>query len=185
MTKVPENAEVVQTFEGTVLVMDPYEELLKDAHSFKNLAEELPEEKNNDFERWRYLRASIIHSFIALESYIDKFIKEALRRDDVSKAAKNFLKEDKLDYMAIFTKLTVAIELITHKGVDTSISEYQNFIRLKKIRDKLVHYKGDVAVYTEDLTIKNAEQAIVTVKNIIKKIHELDETDYPPFIDRI
>ena len=87
--------------------------------------------------------------------------------------------------MAIFTKLTVAIELITHKGVDNSISEYQNFIRLKKIRDKLVHYKDDVAVYTEDLTIKNAEQAIVTVKNIIKKIHELDETDYPPFIDRI
>lgn len=181
--KIPETAVPVQTFSGTVLVMDPYDELLKDAHFFKEKAKELPEDKNYDFDRWRYLRASIIHSFIALESYIDDFIKGTLDRKDLSSAAKDFLKEDKLDHMSITIKLTVGIELITHKGVDTSISEYQNFKRLKNVRDNLVHYKGNVEVYTKGLTIKNAETSIETVKNIIKKIHEFDGTPFPKFID--
>jgi len=37
----------------------------------------------------------------------------------------------------------------------------------------------------KNLPFKNAEKAIETAKNIIKKIHELDESDYPSFVDEI
>jgi len=91
--RVPNTAEVVQTFRGVVKVINLYEELLRDASFFKDLAERLPDDQNYDFERWRYLRASTIHSFIAIESYINYFIKESLQRDDLSKATKDFFYE--------------------------------------------------------------------------------------------
>lgn len=174
--------EVAQTFPGgTINVVHVPSEMFNDALYFKEVAKSFPKDTSHDFERWRYVRASIIFSSITMESYINEFIKKSLERKKLTLSAKEFLEKER---RSIWEKLTLGVELITRKEVDTSISEYQNFIRLKKTRDKLIHFKGDIKIYTQDITLPRAEEAIETVRGVIKKIHELDGTPYPQFVDR-
>ena len=174
--------EVIHAYPGgTINVVHLPTEMFYDACYFKELAKKLLKDpRYDDFERWRYLRASIIFSFIAIESYINEFIKNALETKDLSSSAKEFLGKDRA---SILEKLTLGVELITGKEVDTSSSEYMNFKRLRDTRNKLIHFKGEREIYIQDITPKRAEKAIETVRKLIKKIHELDETSCPKFVD--
>ena len=166
---------------GVVNIVYLPSEMFNDALYFKEVAESLPTDTSHNFERWRYLRASIIFSFIAIESYINEFIKKSLEKKKLSPSAKQFLENER---RSIWEKLTLGVELITRKEVDPSGSEYHNFKRLESTRNKLIHFKGEIEIYTRDITIKRAEEAIETVRKLIKKIHELDDSSYPQFIDR-
>ena len=174
--------EVAQIYPGgTINVVHLPSEMLYDALYFKEVAESLPKDSSHDFERWRYLRASIIFSFIAIESYINEFIKKSLERGKkLTPSAKEFLENER---RSIWEKLTLGVELITGKEVDTSSFEYKNFKRLGSTRNKLIHFRGQRGIYTRDITTERAEEAIETVRKIIKKIHEVDGTPYPQFVD--
>ena len=187
--------EVAQTFHGgTIAVFSFSPEMFNDALYFKEIAENLPEDPSA-FEQWRYLRASIIFSFTAIESYINTFIEKSLENKKliVSNENEKFLKnilvflKKHLKSRSIEEKLKVGVKLITGKEIDTRSSEYSGFIHLKDIRNKLIHSKSEEETYRihrEDITIENANKAIETVRGLIKKIHELDGTPYPQFVDR-
>ena len=166
---------------GVVSIVHLPSEMFNDALYFKEVAESLPTDPSHDFGRWRFLRASIIFSFIAIESYINEFIKKSLEEKKLSPSTNQFLEKKR---RSILEKLTLGVELITGKEVDPTSSEYNNFKRLESTRNKLIHFKGEIEIYTRDITIKRAEEAIETVRGLIKKIHELDGTSPPQFIDR-
>jgi hypothetical protein len=167
--------------EITLRVVHLPSEMFNDVLYFKEAAESLPTDPNHDFERWRYLRAAIIFSFITIESYINEFIKSSLEKKKLSPSAKKFLENSR---RSTSEKLTLGVELITGKEFDIASSEYNNFERLQKTRNKLIHFKGEREIYTRDITIPRVEEAIETVRGLIKKIHELDDTPYPQFIDK-
>lgn len=173
------------------------EELFRDAIYFKEQAENLSDDPSNDPKRRRYSRASMIFSFIAIEAFINDFIIKSIsnpNNPNITPSAKKLLGNTRL---TIETKITLGVELITGKQVDTSNSAYMGFNRLKGWRNRLVHtdeYADIHPIYiknsknkkNEDIaTVHNAKEGIKTVRAIIKEIHKLDGTDYPRFIDTI
>ena len=173
------------------------EDLFRDAIYFKEQAENLPDDPNNNPKRRRYSRASIILSFSTVECFINEFIIKSLSdstNPNITPSAKKFFEKEK---RPVVEKITLGVELITGKRVDISNSAYNGFIRLNKWRNSLVHIKEYKNIYrvniipsrtknSEDIaTVYNAEKGINTVRSIIKEIHKLDGTDYPRFIDTI
>lgn len=168
-------------------------EMFRDAIYFKEVAESLPEDSSHEFERWRYLRASIIYSFSVIESYINEFIEKSLENKKRSLSNEDEFLKNSLEFLKryfekrkIEEKLKSGVELITGKEFDTSSSEYKDFIELRHIRNMLMHPKNEVETYKlheKYVTIKSANKAIETVRGIIKKIHELNGTPPPPFVD--
>ena len=169
-------------------------EMFRDAIYFKEVAESLPEDSSHEFERWRYLRASIIYSFSVIESYINEFIEKSLENkkrslstedEEFFKNSLEFLKRH-FEKRKIEEKLKLGVKLVTGKEIDTSSLEYKDFIELRHIRNMLMHPKNEVETYKlheKYVTIKSANKAIETVRGIIKKIHELNGTPPPPFVD--
>ena len=173
------------------------EELFRDAIYFKEQAENLSDDPNNNPKRRRYSRVSIILSFSTIECFINEFIIKSLSdptNPNITPSAKRFLENKR---PSIGEKITLGVELITGKQVDSSNSAYNGFNRLIKWRNGLVHieeYKNMHRVNAtlpknkknEDIaTVYNAKKGIETVRAIIKEIHKLDDTDYPEFIDTI
>ena len=176
----------------TIKVFHLPSEMFNDALYFKEVAESLPKDISHDFERRRYLRASIIFSFIVIESHINEFIIKSLKAKKSSLSTeedKKFFKDtlellkNHLIGMNIKNKLSSSVKLVTGNKI-TSSPEYEDFKWLNEIRNRLIHFRGERAVYTKDITIENANKAIETVRKIIKTIHELDGTPYPQFVDR-
>lgn len=171
-----------------------FSEMIKDAIYFKEKAESLPEDSSHEFERWRYLRASIIYSFSVIESYINEFIEKSLENkkrslstedEEFFKNSLEFLKRH-FEKRKIEEKLKLGVKLVTGKEIDTSSLEYKDFIELRHIRNMLMHPKTEVETYKLHktyVTIKSANNAINTAKGIIKKIHELDGAPPPPFVE--
>lgn len=191
-----EGVEVVQTYCGTVRVFSFWQEMFNDALYFKEMAENLSED-SSEFERWRYLRASIIFSFAALESYINAFIDRSLIENEKlieSIEEKQFLKnvieflKKQLQNRPIAEKLKTGVELITNEEFDTKSSEYSDFIDLKKLRNRLIHAKDEkenLSIHRKYITLLVAEKSLETVRGIIKMIHKLEGTSYPEFVDRV
>ncbi len=172
------------------------EELFSDAIYFKEQAENLSDNPNNNPKRRRYSRASIIFSFSTIECFINEFIIKSLSNPpnpNITPSAKRFLNERP----STKEKITLGVELITGERVDISNSAYNGFNRLILWRNSLVHieeYKNMHRVNitpprnendTDVATVFNAEKGIETVRAIIKEIHKLDGTDYPEFIDTL
>ncbi|NIA11930.1 MAG: hypothetical protein GWP10_19950 [Nitrospiraceae bacterium] len=172
------------------------EELFRDAIYFKEQAENLSDDPNNNPKRRRYSRVSIILSFSTIECFINEFIIKSLSdptNPNITPSAKRFLNKR----LSPREKITLGVELITGEQVDISNSAYNGFNHLIQWRNSLVHieeYKNMHRVNAtlpknkknEDIaTVYNAKKGIETVRAIIKEIHKLDGTDYPRFIDVI
>ena len=84
---------------GVVSIVHLPSEMFNDALYFKEVAESLPTDPSHDFGRWRFLRASIIFSFIAIESYINEFIKKSLEEKKLSPSTNQFLKKKANGYL--------------------------------------------------------------------------------------
>ena len=172
------------------------EELFRDAIYFKEQAENLSDDPNNNPKRRRYSRASIIFSVNTVECFINEFISKSLSNStnpNITPSAKKFF--DKR--LSVGEKITLGVELITGKHADISNSAYNGFNQLIKWRNSLVHIKKYEDIHRVDIissknknsedvaTVYNAKKGIEAVKAIIKEIHKLDGTDYPRFIDTI
>jgi len=189
VTKMPVPCITIEFYHMT-------EELFSDAIYFKEQAENLSDDPNNNPKRRRYSRASIILSFSTIECFINEFIIKSLSdppNQNITPSAKRFLNERP----SIGEKMTLGVELITGERVDISNSAYNGFNDLRRWRNSLVHieeYKNMHRVNitpprnkkdTDVATVFNAEKGIETVIAIIKEIHKLDGTDYLEFIDTL
>lgn len=155
-------------------------EMYNDAIFFKEQAIELDAKTENDWLRWRYLRASIILSFSSFESYLNSFIKARIP----DKAFANVF--DKAKFPWDFSLRTIVPEITGGKITEDSLKKIR---RIAKIRNRLIHYSGDTRLIYEDtnpegINANNAEKSIQMVRDIIKQLNALIGQQYPPWVDQ-
>ncbi|MFC1507199.1 hypothetical protein ACFLQ6_09050 [Thermoproteota archaeon] len=181
-----------ESLSGSFRIRNLTYEMYNDAMYFKEQAKKLPTEPKYDFQRWTYLRASIIVSLIAIESFINLFLKQHFNYLDVSTQSCLFVgnngkpKASKLRRLPIDVKLTMGIKLVTGKTFDVTKEPYKSYKRFKKIRNDLVHFEGtskqDRKKHNNDFTIDNAENVLKTIRSMMKKIHKFEDATPPEWI---
>ncbi len=160
-------------------------EMFNDAKYFLEQAKNLGKEPENDWLRWRYLRASIIFSLISLEAYTNTFISDYLR--NVEKRPKE---ADAFDRKKLFLtqKFEQTVPQVIGAHIDKTKSEWSDLETVKEIRNRLVHYKRGKEVYKDSdfygVNIINAEKGISMVRGMIKQLNTLIGQQYPPWLDR-
>jgi hypothetical protein len=159
-------------------------EMFNDAMYFLEEAKRLNANPQNDWLRWRYLRASLIFSITSLESYVNTFISDITTKTLSLPNVADKLSKKRLD---LETKFDCIIPLITKKHIDKNKKEWSDYKIIKKIRKRLVHYTGGTKIYDNSdcgINIPNAEKGITMVRGIIKQLNSLIGQKYPPWVDR-
>lgn len=81
------------------------------------------------------------------------------------------------------------VPLLTGKEIDKTKPEWADFITIRTIRNRIVHYTGGTQIYNNNdiygVNIVNAEKGIEMVRGMIKQLSSLVGTKYPPWVDSI
>lgn len=159
-------------------------EVFNDALFFLEEAKRLDPIPENDWLRWRYLRASILYSSACLEAYVNSLIADCLHNALGRKVAKNFRKER----IGLEFKIYIVYAILIRKPIDKSRQEWKDFKIIKTIRNRLAHYRGGTAIYNEkgkySINISNAERGITMVRDMVKYLKELAGEPYPPWVNQ-
>jgi hypothetical protein len=182
--------ETVMSFEAnnvvsTRLVSFPAE-MFNDALFFLEEAKKLDLIPENDWLRWRYLRASILYSFACLEAYVNSFIADYLNGVlKLTEVAKNF----KDARISIERKIDTVFAILIRKPIDKSRKEWEYFKTINTIRNRLAHYSGGTAIYNDrdkyGVNIANAEKGILMARIMVKYLKQLAGEKYPPWVDQV
>ena len=162
-----------------------YRELIEDAEWFYNQAEDA----QGSLIQERFATASILFSFMALESFINNMMSDftALPSDLLSPHEQGFLAErvveiadsgnnagkfeitNKRRYQSLEYKIMFLVARFSDDVVDKGSSLWQKFQKMKDIRDILTHPRKDV---TKAPLPIDAEEAIEVAKEIIQLVSQ-------------
>lgn len=121
------------------------QEMYKDALYFYFEARASEAKTGEPFEIWRNLRAAILFSFAAIEACINQFIDTHVEKNRGSMTPEqvSFWTNKGHRHPSIATKLKEGVELFGGTGsrLDSDAVLWQEFKKLKKLRNDLVHYK--------------------------------------------
>lgn len=156
-------------------------EMLRDAIFFKKIVEDDPQ---NLEKKWRYLRASLLYTCIAVEGYLNNFMLNFVQKHkgDIEKEIEDYLTSE----ISIHTKLTVGLKIITGDSMNKNREPYKTFKEINTIRNKIVHYSWDdeKKIY-EEINLDKIKKAIDNAREMIKEIHRLDNSKYPGWVDEV
>ena len=163
------------------------QEMFNDAMHFLEEAKKLSTSSDNDFLRWRYLRASIIYSLTSLEAFVNTLIAgliaEKLKLPNV---ANDFANKERMGMVA---KLERIFPLITGKEIDKTKPEWIDLQTVRNIRNRLVHYTGGTEIYNDNdpygVNISNAEKGIRMVRGMVRQLCALLGENPPIWVERI
>ena len=158
--------------------------MFNDSIYFLEQAKCISKEPENDWLRWRFLRASIIYSLTSMDSYLNRFIEARIRKIPVE----NFSEVFSNSRLNRRTKLEIIVPIITNKVIDPKSQEMVDLQKIATIRNRLVHYSGGTKIYDDadpdGINIANAELAINMVRGMVKLLNELVGEKYPPWVDQ-
>jgi hypothetical protein len=162
-------------------------EMFNDALFFLEEAKKLDSSSENDWLRWRYLRATIFYSYACLEAYVNCLISDTLRNIyGLNDASKEFQMNRSI---RLFNKINIVYPNIIGKSLDKSWATTTHFEVINEIRNRLAHYKGGTAIYNDKdefgVNLTNAENGIKMVREIVKMLKKLSGEQYPPWIDEV
>lgn len=167
---------------SAILVFLPAE-LFNDALYFLEEAKKLSKQPENDFLRWRYLRASIIYSLTAFETEVNIFITGHIRE---RLKLPNVAEEFAVKRSSIETKVEQLVPILIGKEFNKSTKEWADWKAVKKIRNRIVHYTGGTEIYNDNdplgVNISNAEKAIEAVSGMITQLIQLVGSQVPPWV---
>ena len=160
-------------------------EMFNDSLYFLEEAKKLEPIPENDWLRWRYLRASILYSFACLEAYVNTLIADHLRNVlGLPEVAKNFRKRR----ISLEAKIDTVYAILVRKSIDKERREWNDFKDIQTIRNRLAHYSGGTAIYRDQdpygVNISNAEKGIEMVRLMVKYLKQLAGERPPPWVDQ-
>ena len=147
------------------------------------------------FPLWREVRATVIFAFTAIEAFMNKMAFYYLEKNkDIDPFIVDYLKERQpifkngsktynKKYLSLDDKITDWTIIITGNKFDKSDFVWQNFIKIKKFRNIMLHGHPDSEEIYDNATLEMAQLAVDTVSNIIKRFYEYDGNRYPPWVD--
>jgi len=159
-------------------------EMLNDSRYFLEQAKELDPSHENDWLRWRYLRASIIFSLGSFEAFVNVFIITCLKNLE--------LVEDANDYpnqrISWETKIDKLIPYLTGQKINKGTVTWADFKLARTIRSRLMHYcNNSIDIYQDDnplgVNIKNAEKTINAVRGMMGIINGLIGEPCPSWVN--
>ena len=161
-------------------------EMFNDTIFFLEEAKKYDAGEENDWLRWRYLRASIIYSYASLESFVNLLIADTLRGVfGLRQAAEEFQKDRSI---GLYAKIGKIYPNIVGKTIDPNWSSYSNFDLINEIRNRLSHYKGGAAIYNDSdpygVKVTNAEKGVQMVSTVVRILKGLTNEAYPPWVDQ-
>ena len=161
-------------------------EMFNDTIFFLEEAKKYDVSEENDWLRWRYLRASIIYSYASLESYVNLLIADTLRGVyGLRQAAEEFQKDRSI---RLYAKIDKIYPNIVGKAISPDWSSYSNFGLINEIRNRLSHFKGGAAIYNDSdpygINVTNAEKGVQMVRIVVKILKGLTNEAYPPWVDQ-
>lgn len=138
---------------------------------------QISEDEANEWGEYRseinkYSRIVIVFCALSSEAFINDY---AIRH-----LSKSYL-EKYLDKLNLYSKWVVIPRLLTDSQLDTSVQPMQDLDWLIKERNSLVHVKTQMVKASElgdKLNLyneKTAKKAILTVKNIVLALHNIDK----------
>jgi len=162
-----------------------YRELLEDAQWFFEQADSAQNAQNKE----RFSIASILFSFIALESFINNMMSDftvlpsglltpheqgflaekVVELADSGKNAGKFEVTNKQRYQSLEYKIMFLVARFSKDAVDKGSTLWQRFQKMKDIRDSLTHPRKDVIQVPSS---KDASEAISVSKEIIELVSE-------------
>lgn len=159
---------------GIVVVNLP-REFVNDAIFFLKEAEVLASSGNYDEAMvWRFCRVALVCAHGAFEAYLNQFIKNNachLLRYAIRKSIK-----EKLEILSLCKVLRCSINF--------GRRPWQDFDKLADIRDSLVHYKQDPAIYkyfNPDFVRSSIQVSLA----MIRELHAAHGTPVPSWVDQI
>ena len=160
-------------------------EMFNDSLYFLEEAKKLGSQSENDWLRWRYLRASIIFSLTSFEAYVNTFIAgqiaNTLKLQGVAKGFAN-------DRSSLSAKLENIIPILTGKELDKTQPEWTDFQIIRKIRNRIMHYTGGTQVYNDadfyGVNITNAEKGISMTRGLIRQLTRLVGKPSPAWVNQ-
>lgn len=162
-----------------------YRELLEDAQWFFDQADSAQNGQNQE----RYSTASILFSFIALESFINNMMSDftALPSGLLTPHEQGFLAEklveladsginagkfevtNKQRYQSLEYKIMFLVARFSKDAVDKGSTLWQRFQKMKDIRDSLTHPRRDMMQIPSPI---DAQEAISVSKEIIELVSQ-------------
>ena len=168
-------------FASARIVNFPHE-MFNDAQFYLEKAKKFDKDPKNDWQRWRYLRASIFFSLASLEAFVNQIVEYQLKKQGFDDEAKKFKKSQ----MNLARKIRNKYANLIRKPIDTGNPTWKDFIHIKEIRNRIAHYKGGVEIYNEgepySVDISNAEKGIEMVRSMIIYLQELAGEKPPTWI---
>lgn len=149
-------------------------EMYNDALFFKECASR---SSKGTIEERRCLRASLIFSIAALESYISKVIDSYI----ASNPSLNVAIKDELEELNrkpfLEERIYESLRLMTgiDKPLDKGTEPWQLLRKVKDARNRLIHYRREFAekTYGDDITLGTIEKGLVVSQIIAKEIARL------------
>lgn len=120
----------------------------------------------------KHSRIVIIFCALSLEAFINDYA--------IEHTSKSYF-ENYLDELHLYSKWVIIPRLLTGSQLDTGAKPMQDLDGLIKQRNRLVHFKTETLEISEvgdklDLyNEKSAKKAILTVKNIVLALHNIDK----------
>ncbi len=162
-----------------------YRELIEDAQWFCDQAEGA----KGSLNQGRFATASILFSFIALESFINNMMfdftalpsglltpheqgflaERAVELADSGANAGKFEVTDKRRYQSLEYKIMFLVARFSKDTVDKGSTLWQRFQKMKEVRDLLTHPRKDVIQVPSPV---EAEEAIGVAKEIIQLVSQ-------------
>lgn len=152
-----------------VILVSWVQQTFNDALYFCEKAE-LMSDDQHPFEYWRNCTWSIISSVFCMEGYLLSFISSRLHEldDDVA----NVFDNSKLGFDNKIDILEQVLDLQLSKGD----SDWNNIRKMIYLRNEMAHFSRSNIF--NDINLVNAKKTIKACKDLIKKLHASDGSNY-------
>lgn len=171
----------------TVTVISWSHDFYNNARYFYEELKEIIKKKPYKEKYHPYLQSCILFSFLCIEAYINEIL-DRIYLDLKNKPQKSLSIEEKLfrkyfkneRRLSIEDKILICTKILTGRTLDVYKEPYNDFKKLKEVRDKLVHLK------TGEYPKLNFNRAKISVKAMIRtleKLHKIYGQRYPDIED--
>ena len=154
--------------------------MLRSADTLTQLANEKPEQ-----QRLAFLVAAILLSFAAIEARMNEAIHcKLIKKNSIDPMHEQFVKKHwRAISISIDEKMYLFTEFLTGKTFDTKGSLWKSFVKLRELRNLLMHYKlkkpddkrmGDIFyrdLIHERVTVDRARSAVKVAKGMMNEIN--------------
>jgi hypothetical protein len=146
--KVKNNNTVIYTPEPTALFLNLSNKLYEDAKKifdYANLMEEKAENENLYFDSLEFYIASIVSAYTALECFANERIPnnyEYIKLRDDKKCTESYIKDQIERYINLDIKISEILPVILKIKSPKGTKIYDEYLKIKKIRNSLIHMKS-------------------------------------------